>query len=48
MRNLKVEKWEKVFFWICILFFVLFVVATILFNVFCARINKCPASIWNT
>ncbi|CAI2723327.1 unnamed protein product [Schistosoma spindalis] len=48
LRNLKVEKWEKVFFWICILFYVLFSIAAILFNVFCVGINKCPASIWNT
>ncbi|KAK4472747.1 hypothetical protein MN116_003971 [Schistosoma mekongi] len=48
LRNLKVEKWEKVFFWICIIIFMLFASLAILFNVFCSSYNRCPASNWST
>ncbi|CAH8445481.1 unnamed protein product [Schistosoma haematobium] len=47
LRNLKVEKWEKYFVCNCVLIFLLFVVATILFNVYCYRINECPACEWD-
>ncbi|VDP55659.1 unnamed protein product [Schistosoma margrebowiei] len=47
LRNLKVEKWEKYFVCSCVLIFLLFVVATILFNVYCYRINECPACEWD-
>ncbi|CAH8477346.1 unnamed protein product [Schistosoma bovis] len=47
LRNLKVEKWEKYFACNCVLIFLLFVVATILFNVYCYRINECPACDWD-
>ncbi|CAH8446135.1 unnamed protein product [Schistosoma rodhaini] len=47
LRNLKVEKWEKYFACNCVLIFLLFAVATILFNVYCYRINECPACDWD-
>ncbi|CAH8490188.1 unnamed protein product [Heterobilharzia americana] len=48
LRNLKVEKWEKVCFWVSIVVYMCFVIAAILFNVFCVQINRCPASVWTT
>ncbi|VDP83105.1 unnamed protein product [Echinostoma caproni] len=46
LRNLEVERWEKVCFWVSIVLFTCFVVAAILFNGFCMRINLCPACIY--
>ncbi|KAA3681718.1 rhomboid-related protein 1/2/3 [Paragonimus westermani] len=46
LRNLEVEKWEKVCFWVCIVLYTCFVAAAILFNGFCVQINRCPASIY--
>ncbi|KAG5446933.1 Rhomboid- protein 2 [Clonorchis sinensis] len=46
LRNLQVEKWEKVCFWICIVIFACFITAAILFNGFCIRIKYCPASVF--
>ncbi|CAH8564309.1 unnamed protein product [Dicrocoelium dendriticum] len=45
LRNLKVEKWEKVCFWICIVFCSLFLLFAIIFNIFCTKRNLCPPSL---
>ncbi|KAA0191295.1 Rhomboid protein [Fasciolopsis buskii] len=45
LRNLKVERWEKVCFWVCIVLVSCFAIAAVLFNVFCAKAGMCPASV---
>ncbi|THD28850.1 Rhomboid protein [Fasciola hepatica] len=46
LRNLEVERWEKVCFWVCIVLFSCFAVAAVLFNVFCAKAGLCPAPVF--
>ncbi|KAH8854197.1 Rhomboid-related protein 1 [Schistosoma japonicum] len=46
LRNFKVEKWEKVLSWICIIIFILFTTAAILFNVFCSESQECPVVLY--
>nr|CAH8827718.1 unnamed protein product [Trichobilharzia regenti] len=48
LRNLKIEKWEKVCFWISIVVYMCFTIGAILFNIYCVKIDKCPASVWAT
>ncbi|KAM7532908.1 hypothetical protein Aperf_G00000127477 [Anoplocephala perfoliata] len=47
LRNLEVERWEKVCFWICIFLFAAFMSAAVLFNGFCEEQGWCPPTNWN-
>lgn len=42
LKNLDVKSWEKVAFWVCLVLYLLFTLAAILFNGFCEMSNMCP------
>ncbi|VDD74339.1 unnamed protein product [Mesocestoides corti] len=48
LRNLEIERWEKVCFWVCIFLFAAFMAAAVLFNGFCEEYNWCPPTDWNS
>ncbi|VDL59256.1 unnamed protein product [Hymenolepis diminuta] len=47
LRNLEIERWEKVCFWICIFLFAVFMSAAVLFNGFCEEQGWCPPTDWS-
>ncbi|KAL7061123.1 hypothetical protein AAHC03_09087 [Spirometra sp. Aus1] len=47
LRNLEVERWEKVCFWICIFLYAAFMAAAVLFNGFCEPPGWCPPTQWD-
>ncbi|KAL5961790.1 Rhomboid-related protein 2 [Taenia solium] len=47
LRNLEVERWEKVCFWVCIFLFAAFMSAAVLFNGFCEEQGWCPPTDWS-
>ncbi|CAL8106985.1 unnamed protein product [Calicophoron daubneyi] len=46
LRNLEVERWEKVCFWVCIVLYGCFIACAVVFNVVCAPQGVCPPSVY--